>query len=427
MREVEVVGTVVGDTVLVELGKRKKGKIAAALLEVVKPSPDRIAARCAHAGSCGGCSWQQKSYAAQLQTKEVRLQQLFPIKVDPIIPCDDPWHYRNKMEFSFSQNKKGERFLGLIIARSRGHVLNLEECHLTSPWFIEVLSAVRDWWERSTLLAYHSHSDRGSLRTLTVREGKRTGDKMIFLTISGNHDYFVNNAQLESFKAAVHAALPGESPSIFLRIQRICKGKPTDYYEMHLDGPDFIRETLRIKGREMHFHISPTSFFQPNTLQAEKLYARALELASPQPTDTLFDLYCGTATLAILFAPYVKRVVAIELSPYAVSDANVNVAVNQLSNITILKGDVGKKLAEINERPDLVLLDPPRSGLDPTALKELIALSPKKILYISCNPTTQSENISILLESGYELKSVQGVDQFPHTPHIENIAVLIKT
>jgi len=426
-REAEVVGTVVGDTVLVELGKRKRGKHAAALLEVLKPSSNRVKPRCVHAGTCGGCAWQQKAYAAQLQTKQLRLEQLFPNKLERIIPCDDPWQYRNKMEFSFSQNKAGERFLGLIIARSRGHVLNLRECHLSSPWFIDVLSAVRTWWEKSALNAYHTYSDTGSLRTLTVREGKRTGDKMIFLTISGNHDYFVSRAHLNSFKEALRVALPDDNPSIFLRIQRICKGKPTEFYEMHLGGPEFIKETLHLSGRKMHFHISPASFFQPNTLQAEKLYSRALDLAQPKPTDKVLDLYCGTATIGTIFAPHVKSVVGIELCPYAVCDAQVNIKANKLTNVTIIKGDVGTVLAEINETPDLCIVDPPRSGLDPKALKYLLLLSPKKILYISCNPTTQSENISTLLEEGYELKCVQPVDQFPHTPHIENIAILLKS
>lgn len=425
--EAEVAGTVVGDQVLVAIGKRRKKKQGATLLEVLVPSPDRVAPRCKHAGICGGCAWQQLSYAAQLKTKQERLEQLFSPSPLPLIPCESRWAYRNKMEFSFSQNKNGDRFLGLIIGRSRGHVLNLEECFLTSSWFIHVVSAVRSWWEESGLQAYHPPTDSGSLRTLTLREGKRTGDKMVFLTVSGNHDYFVNKGQLQAFKEAVERALPDENPSLFMRIQRIAKGKPTEFYEMHLGGPDHIQETLQIKGRQMDFHISPASFFQPNTFQAERLYARALELVGPAPTDTVFDLYCGTATLGIIFAPYVKKVVGMELCPYAVCDAKVNVELNQLTNVVIRKGDVGTLLAHCSDAPDLCIIDPPRSGLDPTALKHLERLCPKKILYISCNPATQSENISRLLEAGYTLKTTQGVDQFPHTPHIENIAILLKT
>ena len=425
-KEAEVVGAVVGDTLSVELGKRKKRKHQATLLEVLNPSSQRVTPRCVHAGVCGGCSWQQKAYTSQLQTKQETLQKLFPIKAEPIIPCEDPWYYRNKMEFSFSQNKEGDHFLGLIIARSRGHVLNLEMCHLTSPWFVQVLLSVKKWWVESGLQAYHTFRDTGALRTLTVREGKRTGDKMVFLTVSGNHDYFLNRTQLKNFQEAVLSALPNDNPSIFLRIQRLAKGKPTEFYEMHLQGPELLTEYLEIQGRKMQFHISPASFFQPNPRQAEKLYAQALTLAAPCSTDTVFDLYCGTGTLGVVFAPYVHKVVGMELSPYAVCDAEMNIEANQLTNISIRRGDVGDLLEKSSESPDIVIVDPPRSGLDPTALKHLLRLSPPKILYISCNPTTQSENISTFLEQGYFLQAIQPVDQFPHTPHVENIAILLK-
>lgn len=422
----EVVGTVIGDTAHVELGKKKKRIYSTTLKEIIVPSSDRVAARCKHVGTCGGCTWQQKSYEAQLKTKEAHIETLFGEKSLPIIPAKEPWHYRNKMEYTFSQNKEGDKYLGLIIARSKGRVLNLEECHLTSPWFIEVLKSVRAWWQESSLLAYHTYSDRGTLRTLTLREGKRTGEKMAFLTISGNPDFMIHKTALEGFKQAVLEALPGENPSIFLRIQRIAKGTPTTFYEMHLDGPDLIEETLSVKGKELRFKISPDSFFQPNPLQAEKLYTRALELAEPKATDTVFDLYCGTGTLGIVFAPYVKEVIGIELNPYAICDGELNIAANELLNITLKKGDVGALLKQVETPPDLAIIDPPRSGLDPTALKHLVRLSPKKILYISCNPTTQAQNISVLKEAGYALKALQPVDQFPHTYHLENIAILQK-
>jgi 23S rRNA (uracil1939-C5)-methyltransferase len=374
-------------------------------------------------GQCGGCTWQQKKYEAQLEAKQERLKSLFPIEPMPIIPCEDPWEYRNKMEFSFSQNRDGEKFLGLMIARSRGRVINLEECHLTSPWFTEVLGAVRQWWEGSTLKAYHMYSDTGTLRTLTVREGNE--GKMVFLTISGNPEYCIPGKEILAFKEAVRKVI--SNPSLFLRIQRIAKGTPTEFYEMHLGGPEQLEETLHVKGRDLTFKISPDSFFQPNPRQAEKLYSRALDIAAPQAEDTVFDLYCGTATLGIAFAPYVKKVQGIELSPYAVCDAEANIKANGLENITVYKGDVGERLSLVSEAPDLAIIDPPRCGLNPTALKHLIRLAPKKILYISCNPKTQSENLTALLEAGYVLKTVQGVDQFPHTVHLETIALLEKS
>ena len=319
--------------------------------------PDRVVPRCSHSGTCGGCTWQQINYNAQLQIKQNQLKQLFPDKLKPIIPCKKPWEYRNKMEFTFSQNKKLEKFLGLIISRSKGYVLNLKECHLVSPWFATVLNAVYGWWSENNLLAYHRYSDSGTLRTLTLREGIRTKNKMVFLTVSGNHKFFLSHSHINSFVKTVRSALPEDDPSIFIRIQRIAKGKPTEFYEMHIGGPDFIREQLDIKNRLLSFHISPASFFQPNTTQAEKLYEKALELCEPKSTDIVFDLYCGTATLGIVFAPYVKKVIGIELCPYAVCDATINYEINKLENVIIHKGDVGKVLEIYDIEPDLIIVD----------------------------------------------------------------------
>jgi 23S rRNA (uracil1939-C5)-methyltransferase len=337
------------------------------------------------------------------------------------------------MEFSFSQNRAGERFLGLIIAGSRGHVLNLSECHLVSSWFVQVIENVRNWWEQSGLQAYRMN-DTGSLRTLCVREGKRTGDKLVMLTVSGNPDYALNKVQLKSFIEAVKLAVPQElwpRLSIFLRVQQIHKGTPTQFYEMHLHGPDHLLEKMHLsldQPVEFTFKISPTSFFQPNTFQAEKLYSEALNMIR-FPKKQVLDLYAGTATLGMAMAARAERVIAIELNPHACFDAAMNKELNGLTNLEILCGDVGKKLEELQKRPDfivpdLIVVDPPRTGLDEAALSHLKKLSADEILYVSCNPETQASNIQILALAGYRLVKIQPVDQFPHTPHIENIALL---
>lgn len=429
--KVEVVSTVIGDELEVTLGKRKKGAYQAALLKLLQSSKERVEPRCVHASSCGGCSWQQLNYNAQLQQKEDKVRKLFAPYLDqatfhPIVPCEDPWQYRNKMEFTFSENKEGEKFLGLIMTRSRGKVLTMEECHLTSPWFTTLRHQTLKWWESRTLKAFHPSSGTGSLRTLTLREGKRTGEKMIFLTVSGDHDHFVKQSDLDSFKHFMLEALPGENPSIYLRIHKAEKGRPTTFYEMHLHGPDGLKEELQVKERTFQFHISPASFFQPNTFQAEKLYAKALDLACPDPSMRVYDLYAGCGSLGMIFAPFVKKVIGIELCAYAVCDGETNIEQNNLSNVKMICGDVGEVLSEFQLTADMAIVDPPRTGLDKAALKNLLRLSPKKILYVSCNPTTQSENILELTQQGYQLAHIQSVDQFPHTPHIENICVLEK-
>ena len=428
--KVEVVSTVVGDHLKIELGKRKKGIYQGELLKLTKASSERVQPRCEYAGLCGGCSWQQLDYSAQLRQKEKNIHRIFESFLDtvfyPIIPCSDPWKYRNKMEFSFSENKAGEKFLGLIQTHSRMKVLSLNSCHLTSPWFIQVTQATRDWWETRSLRAFHPPSGRGSLRTLTVREGKRTGKKMIFLTVSGDHEHFVKQSDLATFKDAILGALPGEDPSIYLRIHKAEKGRLTTFYEMHLHGPDALHEELYVRGKTFHFNISPASFFQPNTFQAEKLYERALDLVDPDKSMRVYDLYAGCGSIGMVFAPFVQKVIGVELCAYAVCDAEVNLKANKLKNMKMIRGDVGEVLSEFQLIADLVLINPPRLGLDPTALKHLLRLSPQKILYISCNPVTQCKNILELAQHGYKLKAVQPVDQFPHTPHIENISYLEK-
>jgi 23S rRNA (uracil1939-C5)-methyltransferase len=439
---VEVPFTIPGDLAKAILLPKRKGIHASLLQEILIPSPDRIAPRCIHFASCGGCRWQQISYEQQLEQKESFVRQCFlphlsdDVIFHPILACDPPWQYRNKMEFSFSNNKAKDRFLGLVMQGSKGKVINLTECHLTHPWFIETVEAVRGWWGASNLDAYHPFTNTGSLRTLMLREGRRTGDRMVMLTVSGNADFALNKHQLESFTATLrHAIEPASSDqklSIFLRIQQIAKGSPTNFYEMLLYGPDHIREVLSIEGgRPLTFQISPAAFFQPNTQQAEQLYSEALRLANIPKGGVIYDLYCGTGTLGICAAHFAKEVIGIEITPESVLDARANAELNGIDNYTVHEGDVGKVLQRLKDennlpQADLVMVDPPRSGLDANALNQLVDLNPEKILYISCNPLTQSANIGALIEKGYRLIKVQPVDQFPQTIHIENIAVLTK-
>src|SRR6267154_1401713 len=434
--KVEVIGSLPGDELSVRLSRKRRGKWQGDISEIRQPSPVRIQPRCSHVPLCGGCTWQQMDYRAQLKEKEQRIQKIFAELIQihhtecrPIIACEEPWEYRNKMEFSFSQNRAGERFLGLVIAGSKGHVFNLKECHLVSSWFIPLLNHIRSWWEQSGLSAYRM-DNTGTLRTLIIREGKRTGDKLIMLTVSGNAAYAIPKARLNGFIAAVKASIPeNEWPrlSIFLRIQQICKKAPTQFFEMHLHGPDHLLEKMHLsfdKSMELTFKISPTSFFQPNTFQAERLYSEALKMIT-FPKRHVLDLYAGTATLGMAMAAWAEKVTAIEINPYACFDAESNKSLNQLNNLEIVCGDVGKKLEELQTRsdfvlPDLIVVDPPRTGLDAKALDHLKSLRPKEILYISCNPETQARNIQAMTTMGYRLVRIQPVDQFPHTPHIEN-------
>ncbi len=447
LQPIEVPFTLPGDKVNVQVFPKKKGMYQARLQQIITPSPLRIEPKCIHFGTCGGCRWQHIPYAQQLLFKELSVRKSFAklleshVEFHPILPCDPPWQYRNKMEFSFSQDRDKNHYLGLMMNQSQGKVLNLQECHLVNPWMIDVLKAVRRWWSELNLEAYHMPTNRGSLRTLITREGMTTGDRMVKLTVSGNPDYALNKHQIESFKAFVREiAEPIDQEktlSIFLRIQQVAKGSPTNFYEMHLHGRDHIREELEIfdkvegSSTRLKFMISPSAFFQPNTRQAQKLYSKAFQMANIPEGSVVYDLYCGAGALGLCAARRAKQVVGIELSPEASLDARTNATANKLDNVTILTGSVGDVLEQISSHqhfpnPDAVLVDPPRAGLDPDALKQILKLDAKIVVYISCNPETQAINIEELCSKGYRLKEVQPVDQFPQTVHIENIAILEK-
>ena len=399
----EIVGGLLGEELIVD----KYDK----LLEVLQASPHRIPPKCPHVGSCGGCAWQQMRYEAQLQLKQEKIISLFGTS-SRIIACDDPFYGRNKMEFSFSEDKAGERYLGLMMPQARGRVLNLQECHLVSSFFTETLKLVREFWQKTELKAFHPPSGRGTLRNLTVREGLRTGEKMVILTVNGDPEWALKKDHIAAFKKIFDPSV-----SLFIKLHTAIKGRPTTFSEFHLQGPTHIHEVVLNRT----FMISPDAFFQPNTHMAEKLYQAAIDLAKPTKEMVVFDLFSGTGTLGILFAPHVKQVISVEINPYAVFDAEANAEIQGVKNLTAYKGDVGVILPTLTARPDLVLLDPPRMGIGTFAIEHLLKLKPERILYISCNVATQKTDIEAL---PYEIEAVQPVDQFPHTPHIENIVLL---
>lgn len=445
--EAEVPFTMPGDVVKAYIQRKRNGVFTGKLEEIVRPAPLRIVPRCVHFGVCGGCRWQEIPYEEQLRNKEEIVRNSFKnlmtadVEFHPIVPSPKAWEYRNKMEFSFSSDLSKKKYLGLMMDSGRGKVLSLTECHLVNPWFIEALKVVHLWWNESTIEAYYPPKNTGALRTLTVREGMRSGDRMIVLTVSGNPDYALNKQQIESFVAFLRDAIepidPEQRLSIYLRIQQIAKGQPTQFYEMHLYGAESIRETLNItmntneKPFALTFTVSPSAFFQPNSAQAEQLYSLAFQMAQIPKNAVVYDLYCGTGTLGICAARFAKQVVGIELSAESSLDARENAKYNKIDNIEIITDSVDKALKRIHEEknwpmPDVVMVDPPRVGLEEDALNEIVSLNAPKIVYISCNPATQAANVAELIKKGYKIVAIQPVDQFPQTVHIENIILLCR-
>lgn len=367
-----------------------------------------------HFGVCGGCQHQHLPYDEQLAQKEDWICQLFG-QAAPIIGCEEPWHWRNKMEFSFSQDREGNRYLGLMMRKRRGQVVTLSHCMIAQPWMVDTLHRVLAWWEGRDLEAYYPPKDRGALRTLTLREGIYTEERMVVLTLSGNSAYALTPDDLESFVEAV-----GPQTAVIARTQILAPKTATRFEERTLYGRDHIFEHLHDhEGKAYRFRIRAPSFFQPNTVQAERLCRIALKDVHDE--SCFLDLYCGTATLGILAASRARQVFGVEVVPEAVEDARFNQELNGIAHMTLLEGQVEHMLAGLPQ-PSTIIVDPPRVGLTPKALSQLLSLQAKKIIYISCNPESQKKNIDQM--EGYEVRKVQPVDQFPHTRHVENIVFL---
>jgi len=426
------------ETVKVKVFKCKQGLHQAKAIEVLNRHPDRENGKCAHFEVCGGCSWQSLSYKAQLEYKDQIIQNLFePFAsldlIHPIIPSDKIWNFRNKMEFTFFQTRDNQKSLGLIEAGSKGRVVNLDECHLCQEWMMNVLKGVKEFWDQSQVQAYHRLAKTGTLHTLTLREGMNTGEKMVILTVCGEPSSLFSHKELKAFEEAVLSKEPAIT-SIFLQIKRIQEGVETSFSEMLLYGKDHINEKLTIAypngdTKEFVFKISPSSFFQPNTSQAEKIFSLALKYACSKAPLRVLDLFCGTATFSLVFSSLVKEVIGVEINPYAVFDAEVNLEVNGVKNANILRKDVADFVKEAQSFGvfDLVIIDPPRSGLGAKVTEKIVAIKPKSVLYVSCNPQTQVQDIMLFKEAGYEIEVIQPIDQFPHTIHMENIILLTKS
>lgn len=440
VRPVCVPNSLPGETVRCELFHCKSKKVPgllAKVTEVLKPSPLRIQPKCKHFAVCGGCTWQQMPYQEQLRVKEGKLKDLFADVVDsdcafyPIIGCPEAWGYRNKMEFSFSQDLKGQKFLGLIMRCSKGRVFNLEECHLVNPWVSQTLQGVLKWWEESTLASYYPPKSSGQLKYLTMREAHTTGDRVVILTVSGNPEYPMKQADLDKFvKVCTPLASPatsGSTLSCLVRIHQAHKGRETQIFEMLLSGPDSFRERITLGTKELEFVLSPNSFFQPNSWQASRIYEKALELANLQPHMVLYDLYAGIGIFGMSSCHLVKEVIAIELSADSAYDAKVNSDRLKLTNFRMIRSDVAKALQDKSlPQADVAIVDPPRTGLGTQAIENIVALNAATIVYVSCNPKTQKIDVQELVKAGYKVRAIQPIDQFPQTIHVENIVVLHK-
>jgi 23S rRNA (uracil1939-C5)-methyltransferase len=417
-------GGLPGDRVRVHVTKVKRGfaeGFASALLEA---GPDRVEAPCRHFGTCGGCRFQDLAYEVQLVQKAqqvrdalVRIGRIGDPPLEPIVPAASIYGYRNKLEYSFTAGEDGVE-LGFHRAGRWDEVIGIEECLLTTDVGNAIRLAARDWAREEGLEPYDQGTGEGYLRHLVVREGRNTGQALVVLvTAPGERfesGYLVDVLRRFPEVRSIHWAI-NDTPA-----------EQTNLPTKLLWGEDAIEEEIL----GLRFRLRPSAFLQTNTEMAERLYGLAREFAALTGSENVFDLYCGTGTIGLALAGDARLVWGLEISEEAIACAIENAELNGIANAQFFAGNVGQTLEELVEKagsPDVVVVDPPRAGLAGKALRRTGALAARRIVYVSCNPTTLASDVQVLRDDyGYELARCRPVDMFPHTPHVESVSLLTR-
>ena len=419
-------GGLPGEKVLAEIVRSKPRYDEAIVKEIITKSDLRIDPLCQHFDICGGCTWQDLVYHAQLEFKQKqvmdcieRIGGLEDVKVLNTVGSAELFKYRNKMEFSFNANEDGSFNLGLHVKRRFDKVFDIEKCVLQSDLANEIVIWLREFVQEHSIPVYDIKNHTGFMRFLVIRETRSRGDIMV--NIVTNYGEMPSRNELikkikEFFpevKTLIHSQNGQKSNIAVGEIEKV------------LYGLGYIEEqTLGCRLR-----IRSNTFFQTNSVQCETLYRAAFDMILPEKTDRVMDLYCGTGSIGLLIAKHVYEVIGVEVVEDAVIAARENAQVNNVSNIEFYHGDVKDFLRSeyATDKPyNIIIIDPPRAGMTPKALRRLIRLNPERILYISCNPSTFARDTAELVKAGYNLPVVKPIDMFPHTMHIEVVGVFYR-
>ncbi len=423
-----------GDLVFVKITKKKKSWGEGKLIKILEPSSLRKEGRCAYCNFCGGCKWQQLPYELQLEYKKrhvtdslAHIGGLKDARVLDVLPSEFIYEYRNKMEFSCSSQrwlmpdeladetiKKGFG-IGLHVPGTFDKVIDIKQCEIMPSMGNKILEDVRTFIKESDLPAYHLRSHEGFWRFLMLRHSVALDQWMVNIVTSGK-----NIEVVTELGQKLAAAYPNIS-SIVNNITDSKSGVSTGKEEILIHGQDHIIEKLG----DFQFKISANSFFQTNTRACETLYAKVQEYAGLTGSETVLDLYSGTGTIPIWLSKHAKKIYGIEIVSSAVVDARENVRLNEIDNCEFFEGDIKDVLGQVPEKPDVVIIDPPRVGMHKDVVGQVLAHSPDKIVYVSCNPATLARDLE-MLSTRYAVLEVTPVDMFPHTYHIESVALLVR-
>ncbi len=412
-----------GQKVSVMLQKVRKGKAEGRIVEVLQPAPAEIPSSCPHFAMCGGCTYQNLPYEEQLKLKEAQVKEL----LDEACITDYEWEgikaspvqfaYRNKMEFSFGDEyKDGPLSLGMHKRGSFHDIVNVEQCQIVDEDFRMILKATLEFFKKEKVPYYHRMRHTGVLRHLLVRKAVRTGEILVDLVTTRESEV----ADKQWAEVLLSLPLEGEIAGILHTYNDSVADVVKDEGTEILYGQDYFYEELL----GLKFKISPFSFFQTNSLGAEVLYETARSYIGDTKDKVIFDLYSGTGTIAQILAPVAKKVVGVEIVEEAVEAAKVNTGLNGLTNCTFWAGDVLKVIDELGEVPDLIVLDPPRDGINPKALEKITNFGVERMVYISCKPTSLARDLEMLQGRGYKVEKAVCVDMFPATSHVETVVLL---
>lgn len=422
-----------GDVVNIKLDKKKRSYAEAHIVDMVKPSPDRVTPACEHFGVCGGCKWQHIPYESQLRYKRdqvvdalTRIAKVKIPEVNPTLGSKETFCYRNKLEYTFSCKcwitfedlRSGREIadrnaLGFHIPGAFDKVLDIKKCWLQDDLSNRIRLFVRQYALAKGYEFYDIKAQQGLMRTLMVRIAS-TGEVMLIVVFARPEQ-----EKIDDLMGAIAAEFP-EITSLLYVVNQKVNDTIADQEVITYRGRDYINEEME----GLHFRIGPKSFYQTNSLQAYELYKVARRMACLKPDDLVYDLYTGTGTIANFVARQVKKVVGIEYVPEAIADAKLNSEVNGIDNTIFFAGDMKDVLTDgfIAEhgRPDVMIIDPPRAGMHEDVVNVILNARPERIVYVSCNPATQARDLA-LMDSLYRVEEVQPVDMFPHTHHVENV------
>ncbi len=434
----------VGDLVSAKIKKIRQRYIEAFVVEVLEPSPDRTEPLCSYFGVCGGCKLMHIRYEAQLQYKQKKVKDALEHLGDfinppvaPAVPCSDPFHYRNKIEFSFSNmryllaeelsmetlDRPKDFALGFHTPGNFEKVIDIDYCYLAKESMNRVLKLTREFVLANALVPYSAKAHTGYLRNLVVRFSENREEVMVNLVTS-----WYDEDIMQRYRKHLESGMEGVKMTVLNNVTQRLNSVATGDEEFTLSGDGYITERLG----SLDFRISANSFFQTNSSQAEVLYNAILEVGGLKPGDTVYDLYCGTGTITLYLAKHCRQIIGLEVVESSINDARSNAELNGIANAAFYKVDLKDFHALLGtldsfDIPGVIITDPPRAGMQPKALATMIRLRPRRIVYVSCNPASLARDGKEICAHGYTLLSVQPVDMFPHTSHIESVACFERT